>query len=287
VRAALPARHVSVRLSRPMIHPTACVHPSVVLPADADVGEFAVVEAGVAVGGGCRIGAHAVVRAGSELGDGVVVDSFAVVGGAPQMRAAVPAAGRVRIGARTVLREGVTVNRPTQPEGDTSVGADCMLMANSHVGHDCAIGDGVTLANNVMLAGHVHIGDGTFVGGGAGLHQFVRIGSGAMVGGNASISYDVPPYAIAAERNQIHGLNVVGLRRSKMTHGAIADLKRCYHAVYAGPGDLRARVAGLMQQQRVGAMEPGQRFLQFFAGGKRGFCRPRLRGSAESIAVAD
>lgn len=268
-----------------MIHPSACVAPSIALPSDVEVGAFAVVEADVVVGPGCRIGAHAVVRAGSELGAGVVVDSFAVVGGAPQMRGDVPAAGCVRIGARTVLREGVTVNRPTKQDGVTSVGADCMLMANSHVGHDCAVGDGVTLANNVMLAGHVHVGDGTFLGGGVGVHQFVRIGNGAMVGGNAAISYDVPPHAIAAERNQIHGLNVVGLRRSKMPHAAIADLKRCYHAVYSGPGDLRARVAELLAQPRADGAEPGTRFLQFFTGGKRGFCRPRSKANGEAVPV--
>ena len=263
-----------------MIHPSAAVAPSVVLPPGVRVGAFAVIEAGAVLGERCLIGEHAVVRSGCELGDDVIVDSFAVVGGAPQMRGVVPAAGRVRIGARSVLREGVTVNRPTKADGVTVVGADCMLMANSHVGHDCEIGNTVTLANNVMLAGHVHVGDGSFLGGGAGVHQFVRIGPGAMIGGNASISYDVPPYVIAAERNQIHGLNLVGLRRSKMPSACVADLKRCYHAVYSGPGDLRARVAALLGTASCGAGDPGQQFLQFFAGGKRGFCRPRLRDEA-------
>ena len=258
-----------------MIHPTAVVAPSVALPAGTRIGAFAVVEAGVVLGEGCTIGEHAVVRSGCELGPGVVIDSFAVVGGAAQMRGDVPLGGRVRIGARSVLREGVTVNRPTKAEGVTSVGADCMLMANSHVGHDCVVGDGVTLANNVMLAGHVYVGGGTFLGGGAGVHQFVRIGQGVMVGGNASISYDVPPFAIAAERNQIHGLNVVGLRRSKMPHEQVVDLKRCYHSVYCGPGDLRARVRALLAERVCCADTPGRRFLEFFAGGKRGFCRPR------------
>ncbi|MGB3965271.1 MAG: acyl-ACP--UDP-N-acetylglucosamine O-acyltransferase, partial [Planctomycetota bacterium] len=189
----------------------------------------------------------------------------------------VTAGGVVRIGARTVVREGVTVNRPTQADGRTVIGDDCVLMANCHVGHDSVVGNGVTLANNVMLAGFVVVGDGAFIGGGAGVHQFVRIGQGAMVGGNASISYDVPPYAIAAERNQIHGLNVVGLRRSKMPHAAVADLKRCYHAVYSGPGDLRVRVQLLLAERACGEDNPGRRFLEFFAGGKRGFARPRGR----------
>ena len=102
--------------------------------------------------------------------------------------------------------------------------------------------------------------------------------AGAMIGGNASISYDVPPFAIAAERNQIHGLNVVGLRRSKMAHEHIVDLKRCYHAVYCGPGDLRARVQSLLAGRDCREDNAGRRFLEVFAGGKRGFARPRVRG---------
>jgi len=269
-----------------MIHPTAAVHPSIDVR-DARIGAFAVVEAGVVLGENCTIAEHAVVRSGSELGDGVVVDSFAVVGGAPQMRGPVPPAGVVRIGARTVLREGVTVNRPTTAGGATTLGADCMLMANSHVGHDCVVGNGVTLANNVMLAGFVHVGDGSFVGGGAGVHQFVRIGPGAMIGGNAAISYDVPPYAIAAERNQLHGLNLVGLRRSKMASAAVADLKRCYHAVYSGPGDLRERVQSLLAARACSEDNAGRRFLEFFAGGKRGFTRPRTRRVGPGEAECD
>jgi UDP-N-acetylglucosamine acyltransferase len=271
-----------------MIHALAAVAPSVAVPEGVRIGAFAVVEAGVVLGAGCVIGEHAVVRSGCELGPGVIVDSFAVLGGAPQMRGVVPAAGRVVVGARSVLREGVTVNRPTKALGVTSLGEDCMLMANSHVGHDCQVGNLVTLANNVMLAGHVHVGDGTFIGGGAGVHQFVRIGPGVMIGGNASISYDVPPYAIAAERNQIHGLNLVGLRRSKMPSACVADLKRCYHAVYSGPGDLRARVQGLLGEARCGAGDPGRRrFLEFFAGGKRGFARPRSRQASGDGAGVD
>lgn len=269
------------------VAPTAVIGAGVVVPASVRIGPYAVVEAGAVLGSDCLLGAHAVVRAGCELGRGVVVDSFAVVGGAPQMRGQVPGQGRVVIGARSVLREGVTVNRPTQAQGITQVGEDCLLMANSHVGHDCVVGNQVTLANNVMLAGHVHIGDGCFVGGGAGVHQFVRIGPGAMVGGNASISYDVPPYVIAAERNQIHGLNLVGLRRSKMASSAVADLKRCYHAVFVGPGDLRARVQALLAAAQCGAGDPGRRFLEFFDGGKRGFCRPRLRRRGDGLAAGD
>ena len=181
----------------------------------------------------------------------------------------------VVVGARSVLREGVTISNPSKDTGCTAVGEDCLLMANSHVGHDCCVGDRVTLANNVMLAGHVNVGCGSFLGGGAGIHQYVRIGGQAMIGGNASMSYDVPPFAMAAERNEIRGLNFVGLRRNKIAPVVVADLKRAYRAVYGGGGDLRLRAERALAARECGIESAGQQFLQFFVGGQRGFARPR------------
>lgn len=260
-----------------MIHPTAVVHTSAVLGHGVEVGEFAVIGEGVVVGDDCSIAAHAILRPGCTLGANVSVDSFVVVGGRPQSRGVCHGGGRIHIGARTVLREGVTINMPTLADGLTAVGEDCMLMANSHVGHDSVVGNSVTLANSVLLAGHVQIGDGTFIGGGAGVHQFVRIGQGAMVGGNASISYDVPPYAIAAERNEICGLNLVGIRRQGIDKAAVADLKRCYHTVFCGTGNLRDRAAKALASESCGSEAQGRSFLEFFAGGRRGFAQNRQR----------
>ncbi|MCK5943564.1 MAG: acyl-ACP--UDP-N-acetylglucosamine O-acyltransferase [Planctomycetes bacterium] len=257
-----------------MIHPTAVVHPSAELSDDVHVGAYSVVEAGVRIEAGVFLAEHVVVRSGTHLEAGCCIDSFAAIGGKPQMRGEPKPVGGVRVGARTTVREGVTISCPTNAEGHTVVGADCMLMANSHVGHDCEIGDEVTLANNVMLAGHVMVGAGTFLGGGAGVHQFVRIGGRAMVGGNASISYDVPPFAMAAERNQIRGLNFVGLRRSKTPAEVLQDLKRAYHAVYSGPGDFRKRACDALAARACGVEAAGREFLEFFVGGKRGFARP-------------
>jgi len=258
-----------------MIHPTAVVHPSAELAAGVQVGAYSIIEAGVRVDEGVQIAEHAVVRTGSHVGSGCVLDSFSSVGGRPQMRGEPGPMGRVRIGARSVLREGVTISRPTSEQGVTEIGEDCMLMANSHVGHDCVVGNEVTLANNVMLAGHVLVGCGTFLGGGAGVHQFVRIGGRAMVGGNASMSYDVPPFAMAAERNEVRGLNFVGLRRSKTPAVELSDLKRAYHAVYSGPGDFRKRAADAIEARDCEIECAGLEFLQFFVGGQRGFARPR------------
>lgn len=253
-----------------MIHPSAQVHPSARLASDVEVGPFAVVEAGATLGDGCRIAAHAIVKARAELGAGVRVDHFAVVGGDPQDLSFDPSTDSgTRVGDRTVIREHVTIHRATKAGERTVVGADCLLMAGSHVAHDCVLGDHVILANGCMLGGHVLVGDKAFISGGVAVHQFCRIGGGALVSGNAVITEDVPPNALAHGRNLIAGLNLIGLRRRAVPAPAVAEIKRAYHAVYATQGSC----ATLAQQALAegGYVTPeGRDFLNFFLGGKRG-----------------
>jgi UDP-N-acetylglucosamine acyltransferase len=241
----------------------------------------AIIEEGVELGAGCIVHPYAVIRRHSVLGAGVVVHSFAVIGGDPQYLKFDPATvSHVRIGDGTVIREHVTVNRSIHAGQATVIGARCFLMANAHVGHDSVIGDDVVLANNVMAAGHVTIGAQTFVGGGAGIHQFVRIGEGTMVGGLARIAQDVPPYVMAAERNEVIGLNLVGLKRRGVGREAIRELKDAFRAVYHTPGNIRELAADLMQADGVRTPE-ARRFLAFFAEGKRGFARARREADGE------
>lgn len=238
----------------PLIHPTALVAP------------------GAQLGANCTIHAHAIVTQHAVLGDGVVVHPFAVVGGDPQYLKFDPATdSRVVVGAGTVIREHCTLNRGIYAGKATVVGARCFLMANAHVGHDCEVADDVVLANNVMLAGHVSVGSFTFVGGGAGIHQFVRIGEGAMIGGLARITKDVAPFLMCAERDEVPGFNLVGLKRRGFPRAAIMEIKSCYQRVFAA-GDPREHAAALLAAGVQSA--EARRFLEFFVGGKRGFARP-------------
>jgi UDP-N-acetylglucosamine acyltransferase len=276
-----------------MIHPSAVVHETAVLGDGVEIGAYSIVGAGCRIGAGCRLLPHAVVCDGVELGEGCLVDSFCVIGGEAQMRTPDPLAkgGKVTVGPRTVFREGVTVHRPSRPGGVTTIGADCFFMASTHVAHDCEVSDWVTMANGAMLGGHVLVGPHAFVGGGAGVHQFVRLGESSMVAGNAAISYDVPPFSVAADRNDIVGLNLVGLRRRGFGADQIADLKRCFRAVYHQGGNVReeaqealAAAAGL---EGCGKTGPGRQFLEFFAQSRRGFGhkrRPRRGGEAAAAA---
>ncbi len=244
-----------------------------------EVHATAIVEDGATLGEGVVLRAGAIVRAGTVLGPRVVVHSYAVIGGEPQDLRFDPATpSGVGVGEGTTIREFVTINRATRPGTATTVGAGCFLMAGVHLAHDVRLGEGVILANNVLLAGHVTVGDRTFLGGGAAVHQFCRIGEGAMVAGLARITEDVAPFTMVAERDEVIGLNLVGLKRRGVARAAIAQLKEVFRRVYFTPGNIRTVAAQALAE--LAQPEPEtQRFLEFFAGGKRGFVRPR-RGAA-------
>jgi UDP-N-acetylglucosamine acyltransferase len=244
-------------VTTPLIHPTA------------------IIEDGVQLGADCEIHAYAIVKRGAVLGDRVAVHPFAVVGGDPQdLKFDHVTPSGVRIGADTTIRENVTINRSTNPGGFTEVGEDCLLMAACHIAHDCVVGSHVVLANNVMLAGHVLVGDHAFFGGGVGIHQFCRIGENVMVSGHASITRDVPPCVIAAERDDLIGLNLVGLKRRGFSRAAIIELKDAFRVVYFTPGNIRDVAAQALAEGAFSTPE-ARHFLEFFTGGKRGFVRAR------------
>jgi UDP-N-acetylglucosamine acyltransferase len=240
----------------------------------------AIIEDGARLGADCVIHAHALITRHTVLGDGVVVHPFAVIGGDPQDLGFDPTTeSGVVIGDRTVLREHVTVNRATKAGLATTIGADCFLMATAHVAHDGQIGDRVILANQVLLAGHVHVGERTFIGGGAAAHQFCRIGESAMIGGLTRLTRDVPPFTMTAERDELIGLNAVGLRRRGFTPAVIAELRRAYHAVCRPLGNPRELAAAALASGDFQHPET-TRFLNFFSTGRRGFVRARAGGDA-------
>lgn len=242
----------------------------------------AIVEPGAVIGDGCEIQAHAIITRHCTLGERVVVHPFAVLGGDPQyLKFDRGTDSRVEIGPGSVVREHVTVNRSIHPGVATRLGAGCFLMASSHVAHDCTLGDQVVLANAALLAGHVSVGSNTFVGGGAAVHQFCRIGAGVMVAGHASLTRDVPPDTMVAERDAVIGLNLVGLKRRGVARAAIAELKRAFQGVYFTPGNIREVAARLIGDAAF-ASDEAQRFLTFFAAGTRGFARARRAGQGSA-----
>ena len=239
------------------------IHPTAIIERDAQLGSE------------CDLHAGVIIRRHTILGDRITVHPYAVVGGDPQdLRFDRLTESGVRIGSGTTLREHVTVNRSTKTGSFTEIGEGCFLMANVHVAHDCVVGKNVVLGNNVMLAGHVSIGDNTFLGGGVGVHQFCRIGDGVMVAGNASITRDVPHYVMVAERDDVIGLNLIGLKRRGVSRPAVVELKRAFREAYFTPGNIR-NVAETALNKGGYTTEEAKQFLEFFLSGKRSFARAR------------
>ncbi len=264
-----------------MIHKTAIVSEEADIGSGVEIGPFAIIESDVVIGDGSKIAGHAVLKSGTRIGQFVTIESFCVIGGLPQdLSFDSDLKTYARIGDRSVVREGSTINRASQDGESTSVGVDCFLMAMTHIGHDCRVGDRVVIGNNSLLAGFVSVGGDAFLGGASGIHQFCRIGEGVMFGGDSTATVDVPPFTMLAERNNLFGLNLVGLRRRGHSRESIKALKECYGLLYGSRGRLKESAARLLESDFANHAEC-RAFLDFFAEGSRGFAQPRKRAKGK------
>lgn len=216
-----------------MIHQTAIVSPQAKLHETVDVGPYAIIEDNVHIGEGSSVGSHARVASGARIGKNVRIFHGAVVASIPQDLKFAGEETLASIGDRTTIREYATVNRGTNESGSTDVGQDCLLMAYSHVAHDCKLGDHVIMGNCTALAGHVHIGEYAIISGLVPVHQFVRIGAHAMIGGGFRVPQDVCPYAlIGGYPPKVTGLNLVGLQRRDFSEETIRTLRATFKLLF-------------------------------------------------------
>ncbi|HKK32414.1 MAG TPA: acyl-ACP--UDP-N-acetylglucosamine O-acyltransferase [Desulfomicrobiaceae bacterium] len=216
------------------IHPTAIIHPEAEIGSNVHIGPYAIIEADTRIGDGTRIDAAAQIKRFTTLGADNHVHSMANVGDEPQDLKFAGEKTRLVIGDRNKIREFSTIHRGTEGGGGkTRIGSDCLMMAYSHIAHDCILGDHCILANAATLAGHVELGDQIVVGGLSAVHQFVHIGSHAFIGGKTGVAQDVPPYMLTTgERALLRGLNLVGLRRLGLKSSEIGDMKKAYKLLW-------------------------------------------------------
>lgn len=252
-----------------MIHPTAIIHPSAQLDSGITVEAYAVVDEHVAIGPGCRIGPHVYITGRTTIGSNNQFHAGGVIGDAPQDLRYRGEASGLRIGNDNVFREHATVHRSNSTQEPTIIGSNCLLMANSHVGHNTRLGDHVILANGALLGGHTVVENRAFISANCLVHQFVRVGTLALMQGGAGVSKDVPPYAVAHGDNRICGLNVVGLRRAEFSMEDRQELKRLYHFLFRSGRNLRAAAAEASKQFRS---ERARVMLDFILESKRGIC---------------
>ena len=224
------------------LHSTAIVAAGATLAQGVEIGPFSVVGPEVRIGEGTVVGAHVVLAGRTTLGRNNRVFPFSSIGDIPQDRKYTGDPTRTVIGDDNVIREFVSINAGTaQDRGVTTIGNGNLLLAYSHIAHDCVVGDGTTFSNNAQLAGHVVVGDHAVLGGFVGVHQFCRIGAHAMVAAGSIVLQDVPPYVTAAGYPaKPHGTNSEGLRRRGFPADDISAIKRAYKTLYRSKLTLEA-----------------------------------------------
>ncbi|MGV9006095.1 MAG: acyl-ACP--UDP-N-acetylglucosamine O-acyltransferase [Brevundimonas sp.] len=229
------------------IHPTALVHPSAVLGDGVSIGPWCQVGPGVTLAEDVHLVSHVVIQQDTSVGARGVIHPFAVIGGDPQHGGYKGESVRLEIGADALIREHCSFNRGTpQGGGLTRIGSNGLFMTGAHVGHDAVVGDHVTMANNATLGGHTTIGSKVFLGGLCAIHQFGRVGQGAIIGGLAAVTRDVIPYGSAwGNHAQLHGLNLVGLKRKGYGKDQIRRLLAAYRDLFEAGGVFADRLEGV------------------------------------------
>ena len=257
-------------------HPTAVIHPDSKIAGDVEIGPYCVIERDVRIESGTRIDAHSVIKRWTEIGKNCRISSSAVLGGLPQDVSFKGHRSFVKVGDNTTIREYVTIHRASKENESTVVGNDCFLMAYSHVGHDCEVGDGVIITNYTGLSGHVIIEDFAVLSGMVGIHQFVRIGKMAMIGGFTRLTEDFPPVFLA-EGNpvRVHGINAIGLRRNDVSKEVRNTLKKAYRFLYRSNLNVKQaleRIRGELECDEINHL------IHFIENSKRGICGRKIEG---------
>lgn len=248
------------------IHPAANIHPSVVID------PFVTIDQNVEIGEGTHIGSNVTIMEGARIGKHCTIFPGAVISGIPQDLKFRGEETTAEIGDYTTIRECVTVNRGTSAKGKTVIGSKCLIMAYSHVAHDCVVGNNVIISNASQLAGEVQVDDFAVIGGGTLIHQFTHLGSHVMIQGGSRINKDIPPY-VKAGRDPIAytGINSIGLRRRNFTNDQIRDIQEIYRYLYLSRLNVSDAVVRI--EAELPATKERDEIIEFIRNSKRGIVR--------------
>lgn len=261
-----------------MISSLAHINPAAKIGDNVIIDAFAVIEEGVSIGDDTHIMSHTTILKNTSIGKSCHIFPGAVVGGIPQDLKFVGEETAVEIGNHTTIRESVTINRGTKDKWKTIIGSHCLLMAYTHIAHDCILGDNVIIANSVQLAGHVEIGDYAIIGGLVGAAQFAKIGAHTYVAGHTVIDKDVPPF-IKAGRDPLCyvGLNSVGLQRRGYSNEKINELLEIYRYIYLRGLNITQATESIKNE----LPDTGEKthIIDFINGSKRGIIKASAKGN--------
>jgi UDP-N-acetylglucosamine acyltransferase len=265
------------------IHPTAIVHLNAKIGSEVEIGPYSLIGPNATIGEKTAIQSHVVIEGEVSLGSCNFVGHGAIIGAAPQDLSFSPERKTtIKIGDDNVIREHCTIHRGTAEGSATTIGDKNFLMAGAHVGHNCAIGNNVIIANNCLLGGYVRVDDGAFLGGGCVFHQHMHIGRLAIVQGSSAFSKDIPPFVIAAERNYVFGLNVIGLRRAGFSSQDRDEIKSAFKLLYTSGFNVAQAI------EKAAAVNLGaaaREFFEFVANAKkRGVCPYNRHNAGEGMS---
>ena len=217
-----------------MIHKTAIIDSKAKISANVEIGPYATIGPNVEIGENTLIQSHVNITGNTTIGKGNKFYSFASIGSDPQDLKYKGEETTLLIGDNNTIREHVTINTGTvQGGGLTKIGNNNLIMIGAHIAHDCIIGNNIVMANNTAIAGHAEIEDFVIIGAKCGVQQFTRIGKRAMIGGMTGVLRDVIPYGLSTgNRNYLNGINVVGLRRDKVSNKDILGLTDAYKEIF-------------------------------------------------------
>lgn len=254
------------------VHPTAIVPPEAVLGEGVEIGPHCVLSGAVTLGARVRLLANVFLQGPVTIGEGTILYPGACIGFEPQDFKFKPGAttAGVTIGADCLIREHVTIHAASNHHTPTRLGDNCFMMAYTHLGHDCQVGNRVIMVNYSGLSGHCEVADSATLSGHVGAHQFVRIGRLAFLSGGTSVGMDVPPFCMVPERNRLGGLNLVGMRRAGMGREEITEVRRAFRDLFRRPTPKNEMLAEL--DARAKACPAVAEIAEFVRGTKRGIC---------------
>ncbi|MDO4191415.1 MAG: acyl-ACP--UDP-N-acetylglucosamine O-acyltransferase [Bacteroidales bacterium] len=255
-----------------MIHPLAYVDPQATIDSTANIDAYAVVMGNAVIGAHCHLHPHAVVYDHVAMGDHCEVFPGAVVGAIPQDLKFQGEETYTIIGDHCVLRECSTVHRGTASKGKTVIGSHNLIMAYSHIAHDCVLGNHIIMSNAVQLAGEVMVGDYAVLGGGSLVHQFTRIGAHVMLQGGSRVNKDLPPFAtVGREPITYAGVNAIGMRRRNFTQDDVETAHAIYRIVYQSQQTLKEAIDNI--EQTIAPSAVRDEILAFLRASERGIVR--------------
>ena len=249
------------------IHKTAIVSDAASIAPSAEIGPGVIIEEGVKIHPNVKLMSNVHICRGTEIGEGTVIYTGAVIGNDPQDYEYKGGESYTKIGKNNIIREYVTIHRGTEEGSSTVLGDNNFIMVQVHIGHNTVLEDNVIIAPAALLAGRMHVESGVFISGGVVFHQYCRIGRLSMIGGFTGVNKDVPPYLICRGPSMIRGVNLVGLRRAKISRDSIKEIREAYKIFFKS--SLTTEEALREMREKLPSEEVGY-FIKFIEGSKRG-----------------